>query len=273
MTEEKTVVAGAEPADTTVKAGAEPVKDAKSDSSTENVPWNKDPRFQDFMKEKKSLTAANEKLQAILKANDLDDPDDLMELVQSGKAVKGRVDVNQLDEMIQKAMKLDKYEAYWKDQEERKRREVEDPDQTIARLEKALKTKDQTDRYNAEQRQQAERAKQAINSYEREVSNLIKEMEIPKEQQGFTLEFFGVGNPANDIDITDRKAIKKLITEGLKKKESYDQAIIKNYLAGKTEIPKLASSAGAATEEKKPKIMLKDARKIFLETMQKASGG
>jgi hypothetical protein len=271
MPEETTEKVVAETTDTT-KADSSTVKDVKSDSSTD-VPWNKDPRFQKFLEEKKGLTAASEKLQSILKANNLDDADDLMELVQSGKAVKGKLDVNQLDGLIEKATKLDKYEAYWKDQEEKKRRETEEPDQTIARLEKALKIKDQTDRQKEEQRQQSERAKEAIGSYEREVSNLIKEMEIPKDQQGFTLEFFGVGNPANDIDITDRKAIKKLITEGLKKKESYDQAVIKNYLAGKGEIPKLASSAGAATEEKKPKIMLKDARRIFLETMQKASGG
>ena len=272
MVEENTEKVVAETTDTT-KADSSTAKDAKSDSSPENVPWNKDPRFQEFMKEKKSLTAANEKLQSILKANDLEDADDLIELVQSGKAVKGRVDVTQLDGLIEKAQKLDKYEAYWKDQEERKRREVEDPDQTIARLEKALKFKDQTDRQKEDQRQQAEKAKQAINSYEREVSNLVKELEVSKEQQSFILEFFGVGNPANDIDITDRKAIKKLITEGLKKKETYDQAVIKTYLAGKNEVPKLASSAGAATTETKPKIMLKDARRMFLETMQKASGG
>ncbi len=90
MGDENTVKPGAGPGNkedvnTDVKAGAEPVaKDAKSDSSAENVPWNKDPRFQEFIKEKKTLTAANEKLQKLLKANDLEDPDDLEDLVAKG---------------------------------------------------------------------------------------------------------------------------------------------------------------------------------------------
>jgi len=272
MPEETTVVVGAEPTDKT-QADSSTAKDVGSDSSTENVPWNKDERFQSFLKEKKQLTAANEKLQALLKANDLDDPDDLHRLVQAGKSIVGKVNVDQIDEMMQKAAKLEKYEAYWKDQEENKRRGQEDPEQTIARLDAELKRKDHTDRQKESQREQAEQAKRAIQSYERDVTDFVKELEIPKDQREFVLEFFGVGNPANDIDIADKKAIKRLISDGVKKKEAYDQAVIKAYLGQKDTIPKVASGAGAATEEAKPKIMLKDARKMFTEQMQKLSGG
>jgi hypothetical protein len=264
---------GAEPTDKTVVAGAEPVKDAKSDPSTD-VPWNKDPRFQEFLKEKKGLTAANDRLQNLLKANELDDPDDLADLVARGKAVKGKIsDLTQIDEIIQKAQKLERYEAYWKNQEELKRRGQEEPDQTIARLDKELRAKHDSDRQREEQRTQAESAKRAVQSFESDVQGYVKEMDIPKDQQGFVLEFFGVGNPANDIDITDKKAIKKLINDGIKKKESYDQAVIAAYLSKKTEIPKVASGVGTATETTKVKIMLKDARKMFREQMQTASGG
>lgn len=264
---------GAEPTDTTVKAGAEPVKDAKSDSSTD-VPWNKDPRFQDFLKEKKTLTAANERLQNLLKANELDDPDDLADLVAKGKVVKGKIsDLSQIDDIIAKAQKLEKYEAYWKNQEERKKREQEDPNDTIAKLDRELREKHDSDQQRERQWSEADNAKRAIHTYEREVTELIKELEVSKDQQGFVLEFFGVGNPANDIDITDKKAIKKLIQDGIKKKESYDQAVIAAYLKTKQEIPKVASGAGTATETTKSKIMLKDARKMFREQMQGASGG
>jgi len=98
-------------------------------------------------------------------------------------------------------------------------------------------------------------------------------MEIPKEQQNFISEFFGVGNPFNDIDITDRKAIKKLVADGIKKKEAYDQAIIQAYIKGKEGIPKVAATQAAAPTQDAPKVMLKDARRIFAETMRKASGG
>lgn len=244
-------------------------KDEKgSESSTdEKLPFDQHPKW------KEARTAAK-KLSDLLKANELEDPDDLTELVQRGKAVKGKLaDLNDLDAIIEKANKLDKYEAYWKDQEERKRRTNEDPEQTIARLTDELKKRDEFNQRKEAQKRQAEDAHRAIQSFEQEVTGLVKELEVPKEQQGFVLEFFGVGNPANDIDITDRKAIKKLITDGIKKKEAYDQAVIASYLKGKDAIPKVGSTAGATVTESKPKIMLADARKIFRETMQKATGG
>ena len=264
----------AEPEVTTEVKGAEPAKDAKSESSPENVPWNKDPRFQEFIKEKKQLIAANDKLQKLLKANELDDPDDLEDLVAKGRIVKGKLaDLNQLDEIIEKANKLSKYENYWAEQEERKRRETEDPDSTIARLENQLKTKSAKEQQRDFERHQAEQAKAAIQGYDSEVKSLIKEMEMPKDQQSFILEFMGVGNPANDIDITDRKAIKRLVSEAKSKKEAYDQAVIKEYLKGKESVVKVGPAGSGAPEVNKPKVMLKDARRIFLETMQKASGG
>jgi len=254
--------------------GAEPTKDVKADSSPENVPWNKDPRFQEFIKEKKTLNAANEKLQKLLKANDLEDPDDLEDLVAKGRTVKGKLaDINQLDDLIKDANTLKAYQAYWAEQEERNRRQNEDSDSTIARLEGQLKTKSAKEQQREYERYQAEQARQAIQGYDNEVKSLIKEMEMPKDQQGFILEFMGVGNPANDIDITDKKAVRRLVSEAKAKKEAYDQAVIKDYLKGKGETPKVGSSSVGAPEANKPKMYLKDARKVFLETMQKAAGG
>ncbi len=273
-----TVQTGAEPENKTEvkvedKTESTPVKDVKSDSSTENVPWNKDPRFQEFNKQRKELNAANEKLQKLLKANELDDPDDLEELVAKGKAVKGKLaDLNQLDEIIAKANKLNQYEAYWAEQEEKKRRQTEDPDSTIARLENALRSKSVKEQQREYERYQAEQAKAAIQGYDSEVKNLIKEMEMPKDQQDFILEFMGVGNPANDIDITDKKAIKRLAADAVKKKEAYDQAVIKAYLASKGAVPKVGSSTTGVPDPNKPKVYLKDARKTFLEMMSRAGG-
>jgi regulator of protease activity HflC (stomatin/prohibitin superfamily) len=139
-------------------------------------------------------------------------------------------------------------------------------------LEKELKQKENAERNKEAQHREAEAAKQAINSFEREVTGLIQEKEIPKEQQGFVLKFFGVGNQANEIDITDRKAIKKLIQDGIKDKEAYDQAIIKAYREGKINVPEIGTTTTAPMGEK-PKIMLKDARKAFLEAMQRVIPG
>lgn len=248
---------------------AEAKKEEKSDSSSEEkLPFDQHPKW------KEARTAAK-KLNDLLKANNLEDPDDLVELIQKGKAVKGKLhDLNQLDKLIERDKLLSQYEEYWATEKEKKRREAEDPEQTIARLEEKLKEKEKHDKQKDSERAQAEEARRAIQSYDREVKDLVSELELPKEQGEFFNQFLGVGNPFNDIDITDRKAIKKMFTDAVKKKEAYDQAIIAAYLKGKKEIPAVASTSEGAPEKKPEKITMRNAKSIFAESLlKKLQGG
>jgi hypothetical protein len=270
-----TDAAGAVPADK--GQVSEPPTDKKeevSDSSPEvllddkgkPLPWDKQPKW-------KAARQAEKKLEALLKANGIEDPDELEDLVARGKVVKGKLrDLNDLDKIIEDAEEIRRYRPVWADQEERKRRETEDPEHTIARLEHALKTKSVKEQQKEMERLQAENARKAIEGYDNEVKSLIREMEMPKDQQGFILEFMGVGNPANDIDITDRKAIKRLVSEAQKKKEAYDQAVIKAYLAKKDDIPKVGSSS-AGVDIEPPKITMKNAKSVFRDNIAKALRG
>jgi hypothetical protein len=285
MADENTEKTGAEP-DNTGKvadvADSTPAKDAKSDSSPENVPWNKDPRFQEFNKQRKELTASHEKLQKLLKANNLEDADDLVELVESGSKVKGKVrDINDLEQIIKDAEEIRSYRPYWqaqKENAERERRANQDPEER--ERERAIRAEQElhvlkNDKARREfERKQADATKAAISGYDNEVKSLIKEMDMPKDQTGFILEFMGVGNPANDIDITDKKAIKRLVADAAKKKDDYDQAVIKAYLAGKGQTPKVGSAGTGAPELNKPKLMLRDgsSKRAFLERMRSAGG-
>ena len=260
---------------TKVEDGNPPVKtDAKADSSTEILPWHKDARFQDFLKEKKGLETANAKLQKILKANDLEDPDDLDDLVKSGKAIKGKLsDVNILDDIIEKATRLEKYEAYWADQKKRQERENSTPEDRATKAERELEFERGTRLREAAQKKQVDETKMAIKEYEKDVQDLIEEATVPKEHRSFILELFGVGNPSNDVDLTDKKAIKKLVADGIKKVETFKQSVIAEYLKDKKGIVKTGQSAEAVGGEKPAKIYLKDARKMFREQMEKLSGG
>jgi flagellar biosynthesis GTPase FlhF len=260
-----TEIVGAEPTNkeiealkADVKPDSPPDKDAKPDSSTEQ-PWHKDPRFKD---ELGLLKAAK----SLMERNGLESVDDLVELAESGQKIKGKqVDIDRLDEIQAKAEKLDKYEAFWKDQEEKKKRETEYPEQTIARLEDQLKRKEAADRHKEESLRQQEAAQQALKNYDREVQSLVKEMELPKEQQTFTMEFMGVNNPFNEIDITDKKAINRMVADQKKKLEAFKQSVIQDYIKGKGDIPKVGSTAGAAPIKDKSKINnLADARKAAI---------
>ena len=247
--------------------GKPPVKaDEKADPSTADMPWHKDARFQDFLKEKKQLTAANEKLQKLLKANDLDDPDDLEELVASGKVVKGKLaDLNQIDELIAKAQKLDSYEAYWMAEKDRKEREESDPVTRAERAESKLAETEHRRRVEEGAKRQREETKAAIGNYEKEVTSLIKELGLQKEQEPFILEMFGVGNPSNDVDIYDKKAIKRLVADGQKKVEAFKQSVIAEYLKEKKGIVLTGQGAESVGGEKPARINLKEAHKMAKE--------
>lgn len=248
------------------KPPADAKKDEKADSSPETLPWHKDARFQEFLKEKKGLEAASAKLQKILKDNDLDDPDDLEELAKSGKAVKGKLaDVNALDDILEKAARLEKYEAYWADQKKRKEREESDPETRAAKAERELDEERRRQNFEASQKKQIDDTKKAIANYEREVQSLIEEATVPKEHQSILQELFGVGNPSNDVDITDRKAIKKLVADGIKKFEAFKQSVIAEYLKEKKGIVKTGQGAEAVGGEKPERINLKQARKMAAE--------
>lgn len=273
MTEEKKnteIKAGAEPDNKDAKADPSNAADKdgkKPDSSTEGEPWHKDPRFKQDLGLLKTAKSLMEK-------NNLESVEDLVDLIESGKKIKGKqVDLERIDEITAKAAKLDKYEAYWAEQEKKRQREEEDPRERAERLEKQLEAKERQEQIREAQRRETEKAQAAVNAYERDVSGQIKDMEIPKEQQGFVLKFFGVGNECNDIDITDRKAVKRLIDKGIKEKEAYDQAVIKAYLEGKSNVPPVSSTGSSTAPEEKQIKTLKDARKAMFDLVTKRGGG
>lgn len=255
-----TATSGSEPETKGASSGVPPAgTDVELDENGKPLPFNEHPKW-------KSARLAEKKLNEILEANDLSDLDDLLELVESGKAVKGKVgDMNILDEIIEKALTLEKYEQYWTEQEVLKRKQGETPEDTIKRLEQELKEKDKKVKQIEEGTREAKEAKEAIKFYESEVSDLINDVEnISKEQRPFVLEFLGINNLSNEIDITDRKAIKSLVSGGVRKFETFKQQVIKDYLAGKEAVPKM-SSAAIGGEPEKPRIKLKDARKALSE--------
>jgi len=236
------------------------------DSPPEKVPWDEDPRWKEWR-------GAEKKVQSLLKANEVESIEELEELLEEGAKIKGRVkDVDNIEDLIEKAATFDQYQDYWAHQDELKKREDEAPDETIKRLEAKIEAEKKGRSKDREVREEAEDAKKAIRSYEREVKSLVREAGMDKDETGFISEFFGVGNPFNEIDITDTRAIDKMVKEGLKKKMAYDQMVIKKYLAGKTEIPKVPVSEGAIPKETEIKTM-KDARKILKEKLKSAFTG
>lgn len=251
--------------DTGKLAGAGPVddkgKDDKPVSSPDSVPWDKDPRW-------KAWKETQTKVQKILEENDLDDVEDLIAMVEDGKKIKGKIsDPDQIDDLIEKANRLSKYEEYWKFQAEKKRRSDEDPEDTVQRLEEELRKRDFETKIEQDQRKAAEENVRTVKLFERTIKDMIDEEEsMPKERKAVLAEFLGVGNEINDIDITDKKAIKRLFSVANKKFDEFEQKVIQAYLAGKRKIP-VVDRAAPGVEGDKKITNLKEARSVMKERL------
>lgn len=266
--EEGTAIPGSEPGtggkgsdtptDTTEgkeASGAPSPDEAELDDNGKPLPFDQHPKW-------KAARQAEKSLQKLMADNDVEDLDDLIDLVQSGKKVIGKIDPDGLDEIIDKASTLARYEEYWDRQKEEERMAEEEPEETAARLAKenaALKAE--------RNRQKAiEENQKALRNYDTAVLTGIKEAlpTLPPDQGKFLAEFMGVGNPALDVEITNKAAVTKVVRDGVKKFEKLKQQIIKDYLAGKdriVDVPRIESGGVPGSGEIKT---LKDARKTFL---------
>jgi hypothetical protein len=255
MADENSEKAGSQPENTEVKKDekADP-STAKTDANAEKpsnseTPWHNDPRFKD---ELKLLKVAK----SLVEANGLEDVDELAELVASGKKVHGKeVDLNKIDEILEKAKTLDRYNKHWAQQAELNKRQQETPEQTAERYQR--ENEELKSKFTAKEQAdfQAKEAKNQIAFYESSVQEQLDSIEgLEKEEKDFLAYALGVGNDCNEINITDKKAIRKLVADSGKKFNNLVKAIgdkaIKNYLDGKKGIPNVPSNDGSATTTK-----------------------
>lgn len=274
MADENTAIPGADPGQDGGKVSDSPTdndegKDASGAPSPEEeelddngkpLPFDKHPKW-------KSARAAERSLQKLMADNDVEDLDDLIDLVNSGRKVIGKVDPDSLDDIIDKASTLARYEEYWERQKEEEQRASEEPEETAERLARenaALKA--ERARLKA-----IEDNKKAIDTYDSTIMRGIKEAlpNLPHTQEKFLAEFLGVGNPAVEVEITNKAAVTKVMRDGVKKFERFKQQVIKDYLEGKEKIPDVkpidTGSVPGAGEVK----TLKDARRTFLSLFGK----
>jgi hypothetical protein len=234
------------------KVESSTTEDVKEKSSDSEVPWHKDPRFKDELDSLKLGKSVKE----LIKANGLEDVDELKDLINSGAKVKGKqVDLDRIDEILEKANTLDKYQNYWKQQEELRKRGAETPEETIARLNQKLQEKEEFENRKVQQEREAKLAKESIERYEREVSSQLESFDdLTPEVREFLGWSLGIGNECNEIDIKERKEIKRVVNSGVEKCNNLVKTIkeqgIKEYLAGKASIPSVPSTTGTVATSK-----------------------
>jgi hypothetical protein len=235
-----------------VNADSSKAEDVKEKSSDSEVPWHKDPRFKDDLESLK----LGKSIKGLIEANGLEDVDELKDLISSGSKIKGKqVDLDKIDEILEKANTLDKYKRYWEQQEELRRRGAETPEETIARLNQRLQEREEHELLKQKKELEAKQAQDSIEKYDKVVYSQLDSFEdLTPEVKKILAWSLGIGNECNEIDINDRKEVKRVVNDGVKKYNDLVKTIkeqgIKEYLSGKASIPSVPTNSGTVATSK-----------------------
>jgi hypothetical protein len=199
-------------------------------------------------------------INTILDKHGLGSPEELADFVDRIAELDGQIGDNDPAELLKAKTTLEAYQREWAKQEEEKLKASETPEQTIARLEREKADRDNKAAQRDKQRRNSEAAKKAVKSYADVVTSTAKaEKDFPAEYLPFVHELLGVGSPVYDVNIQDRAAVKKMTKEwGMKRVQEFADVVIKRYVEGKQQIPKVPSGASETTPvtpDAKPKTL------------------
>lgn len=241
------------------EAGKEAVSgDGKA--GEEKLPFDQHPKW-------KSARETEKKVQDLMEANDLENFDELVEILQTGKALKGKVaDLKQLDAALEDAKTLARYRKHWEEQARKRQFENETPEQRAQRLEEENARLNQAMQSRASKEEEVEEAEKAIQGFTKIVNDYVGSRQIPEKAQPFVKLLMGIDNPFTTVDITDKKAVKKMGEDLFKKYQEMEQVIISEYIAKKKEAPPITPTTPAVKTETRGKdFKLKDARKLLMD--------
>jgi hypothetical protein len=249
-----------QPPDSPAGTTGETAPEAETDESGRPLPFNEHPKW-------KSARQAEKALDGLLKANDLDSIEDLVDLVNSGKALVGKgIDPEALDGLLDKATEMDAVKEYWASQREAQRREQESPDETAERL--ARENADLKKKLSGQDAATA--SKRALDTFEKQSRSFIDEAgkDLDKEEKDALAFLMGLDHPFAEIDITNPIQIKKMGKQVLKVVEGIEQRAIRKYVDGKKKLPNVGSSTTPAAPAPKGITNLRDARTALKEQLK-----
>ena len=230
---------------------------SKDDGKEKAPPYDQDPKW-------KKARAAEARIEKILSKHGYESIDDFESDFENAKSVKELVGDRDAKTLIEDSTTLQQYREYWKKQEEEERLSGETAEEKADRLEKELNEtkKEKADR---EKRETEEKALvKALEDYETSAIKIVSELGLSdKEESAMAKLLLGVKNPFNDIDLNDRVASKKTITEMASKFKTFldgvRQKAINEYAKGKSKFVPISENASPSSETVVKKPIPKDA--------------
>lgn len=209
-------------------------------------------------------------VQSVLDEYDIDSPEQLGEFLKNLSGLKDQLGDVDLEELKENSALLKKYQKHWAKEEAAKKEDGETPEETITRLKKENRRIDKELRDDRHQQQEAVDAKRDLQTFNSTVTSSVEaNKDVPVEYRKFLGEFLGVGNEINEIDLNDKAGVKRIAKAGAKKMQEFEQLVIKRYLKGKTETPKI-STAAETPSDKPVKITRKNVKAIMVGRLKAA---
>lgn len=195
----------------------------------------------------------------------------LKELVDSDKSLKDLLGDRKLEDVLEKAGKLEEYESQWKIDDEAKKREDETPEDTIARLDQQIA--DSNTKQNNQESASREKveADEALSAYDTNVESVISSNDIPDSHKAFLKGILQSSNPAMSVDISNKADVGKMVKEMVSQLKSFNDGVIKDYTDGKGGILPISPSAPSSSDGKgnQPKTIAEATRGVVEKLLRR----
>ncbi len=173
------------------------VDDSPTSDADTNVPWDKDPRWQQWRGNEK-------KVNEIMEAHDYTNLDDMLNDLAASKQLQDEVGTSDIKTLIEAGeaaqQELAKIKAYWAEQDMLKKKD-EDPDEYIALLEKELREIKTSSQKEAESRREQETSDRYLTRYNNEVDSFIEKSDRSEAEKEFLTAALKYDSFLNDTDI------------------------------------------------------------------------
>ena len=232
-------------------------KSGEGDDDSKPLPYDQDPKW-------KAARAAQAKMEDILEKHGLDSFEELDDLIAGGSSISeilgardAKTITDKTKQLIKDAEYLKEVKAYWAEQEAQKQKDELTPEERAEMSEKQLKEYKQAQADKEAKAAEDQSIKQALESYTGQADKAIEVSGLEGEDAAMAKLFLGVDNPFNEVDITDKKAVKEMAKVNTAKFKTYldsvRQSAVDEYAKGKSKFVPISTVATPAKEAVKPK--------------------
>jgi hypothetical protein len=200
------------------------------------------------------LKTARDSFNDLLGKNGYKDADELMADLQTGVNLQNIVGDRNAEELVEAANKWAQAEEYWAEQEARQQHQGESAEDRAVRLERENAELKKTRQAEKERLVAQKESEAALQKFGNEVNSAIDEAKLGSDEANIAKLFLGVDNPMDNVDVSDKRAMRVAINKGMKQFTGFVQAIkqaaIDEYATGQSKITPIAKGEGADTSIK-----------------------